>query len=321
MDLLKAALLGTGVLGALYVALSPKVAMRLYNAQLFNPFKFPEGEYQIDQVSGITKEDIFFTSLNGTKLHGWFFRNPEAKLTVLFHHGNGGNLSGRMGLVSMLLDLGLSVFIYDFQGYGLSDGSPSIEKILQDGEASYRYLTEKEGLKPEQILNYGESLGTAVASHVSSKFPALGLVLQSGFASLRLIGSQRLPLLKIYPQSMFPKLCLDTLSIVKSLELPLLIIHGTNDGTVPYSHAEVLFSNAQGPKKLITLSNANHIDLKETDEAAYKAAMKGFIEELLSQKTEAKNLIKGMAQGASPKKSKATEPKTGAEPELLASGK
>lgn len=321
MDLLKAALLGTGVAGALYLALSPKVAMRLYNSQLFNPFKFPEGEYQIDQVSGIAKEDVFFTSLNGTKLHGWFFRNPQAKLTVLFHHGNGGNLSGRMGLVSMLLELGLSVFIYDFQGYGLSDGSPSIEKILQDGEASYNYLIEKEGLKPEQIVIYGESLGTAVASHVASKFPALGLVLQSGFASLRLIGSQRLPLLKIYPQSMFPKLCLDTLSIVQSLQMPLLIIHGINDGTVPYSHAEVLFNGAMAPKKLITLSNANHIDLKETDEEAYKAAIKGFIEELQSQKTEAQNFIKGMSQEVSTKKSRANEAKSGSKPELSALGK
>jgi fermentation-respiration switch protein FrsA (DUF1100 family) len=260
LGLTKSPLTGVAALGALYLALSPRVAHPLYRHILFHPDKYPVGEYHVDKVVDVPKKDVFFPSLNGKILHGWYFIKPGAKKTLLFHHGNGGNLTTRLGLIEMMLESGASVLAYDYQGYGRSEGIPSVRNICEDAVAAYNYLTDVAELDPDEIVIYGESLGTGVASYLSQIVPSAGLILQSGFLSLQRIGSEHLPPLKAYPSWLFPQPNLDNLAVVKQNHPPLLIIHGFKDVTVPFAHAEELYKHALEPKALVRLENTDHID-------------------------------------------------------------
>ena len=179
---------GAVTLGAIYLGLAPRVATPLYRSMLFHPDRYPAGNYDLDSIEGISRKDVFFTSADGTRIHGWYFALPGAGKTILFHHGNAGNVSSRAPLIRLLLLAGASVLIYDYRGYGLSEGIPSVKGICDDGCAAFDYLTEVEGVNHDEIINYGESLGCAVACQVCTVRRGCALILQSGFSSLRKIG-------------------------------------------------------------------------------------------------------------------------------------
>lgn len=283
MNLLtKTPLAGVAALGALYLVLSPRVAVPVYKPVLFKPDKYPNGEYHIESLTGIKREDVFFPSTNGKTLHGWFFETPGADKTILFSHGNGGNLATRTGLVSALLETGASVFIYDYQGYGRSEGSPNVKRICQDGLSAYRFLTKEVGLDSRDIVNYGESLGSGVASYLARQVPTAALVLQSGFCSLARIGKEHVPLLHMYPDWLFPQPELNNLKTVTGKHQPLLIIHGMNDETVPFAHGQELFAEASEPKRFAVLPNAGHINMFDIDRQLYVNAVREFLHSLNS---------------------------------------
>src|SRR5262249_20139555 len=157
-----------------------RVALPFYNTMIFYPDKFPGGLYHVSTVDGIKAKDVYFPSSNGKRLHGWFFRRSDPGPTVLISHGNAGNLSDRSGLCDLVLRAGASVVVYDYQGYGRSEGSPSLKGILDDGLAAYKYLVEQEKVPPQDIVLLGESLGSVVAAHVADTQPCRGVIMQSG---------------------------------------------------------------------------------------------------------------------------------------------
>jgi fermentation-respiration switch protein FrsA (DUF1100 family) len=280
MNLIRIPLTTAAALGAIYLAFSPRINIPLYSKLLFHPDKYPIGDYHVDMMSDVKRRDVYFPSSNGRTLHGWFFQNPNATKTILFHHGNGGNLTTRMGLVSVLLQAGASVLIYDYQGYGRSEGQPSVRKICEDGVAAYKYLVEKAEINPDNIINYGESLGSGVASYLSTVVPTGALVLQSGFESLRRIGGEHVPPLRAYPSWLYPQPLLDNVCVVKKKHPPLLIIHGMKDGTVPFAHAEQVFEHATEPKKFVRLPNSDHIDLYLQDPDLFRESVREFLQSL-----------------------------------------
>src|SRR5262249_49557339 len=154
-----------------YILFSPRVALPFYNAMIFYPDKYPGGQYNVHDIEGIKPEDVYFSSANSKRLHGWLFRRTGGSPTVLISHGNAGNLSDRVGLCQLMLKSGASVMVYDYQGYGRSEGSPSLQGILDDGLAAYKYLIEKEHVPASQIVLLGESLGSVVAAHVANSNP------------------------------------------------------------------------------------------------------------------------------------------------------
>lgn len=270
--------LGLPALAALglYVALSPRLAIPLYTPRLFQPEKTLVDE-PFQCLEDIAPRDVNFLSSNGKQLHGWHFKQPGATKTILWHHGNSGNISHRAAGISLLLKSRASVFIYDYQGFGRSEGTPSIQGICDDGKAALKHLLTEETLKENQIVHYGESLGSAVACRVAAGSMAAGLILQSAFSSLRRIGQEILPFVRIYPSWLFPQPDLNNVAIVRKNHPPLLIIHGLKDDYVSYAHSEYLYKMATGPKTLVGLPQASHSNIAETDPERFLEAVKTFL--------------------------------------------
>ncbi|HEY9867785.1 MAG TPA: alpha/beta hydrolase [Candidatus Obscuribacterales bacterium] len=267
-------------LGALYVALSPRVFVSLYGSMLFKPDRFPAGNYECDSLNGLTRKEVFFPAPDGRQLHGWLFRREDTRWVILFNHGNAGNLTYRLGLVKLLIEAGGSVFLYDYRGYGLSEGSPSLKSVCEDGLAAYDYLVTEQQFAPEDVVIYGESLGCGVACHTSRYRGSAGLILQSAFTSLSRIGKHVLPLLRIYPEWLFPRPELNNLVALQGRHPPLLIFHGKLDTLVPFSHAEELYAQASEPKTLVPLPTTGHNDISGTEPELFKASLSKFLRSL-----------------------------------------
>ncbi|MBU6451958.1 MAG: alpha/beta hydrolase [Cyanobacteria bacterium REEB67] len=259
-----------------YIALSPRLGRRLYRSLLFHPSPYDEDlEEDPPVVSGIKAEEFFFTTGSeyapAEKLHAWYFKNsasikgenaPRPK-TILLSHGNSGNLVIRLSLIQLLLSCGVSVFVYDYRGFGKSSGKPSVEGICQDAVSAYDFLTGNEtlGVSATEVVLYGESLGGALSSWLSGRRAVEGLILQSGFSSLKDIAARHVPFLGIYPDWLFGAEHLDSIRVVKGDHPPLLVIHGKLDQVVPYSHGELVYGAATRTKSMLTIGHAAHGDL------------------------------------------------------------
>jgi uncharacterized protein len=274
----KIAVGSASLLAALYVGCSPRVAPALYMSRLFRPTKYPEGEWEVEHLEGISRQDVHFFAADGSRLHGWFMHQPEAEYVVLFSHGNRGNLTGRLNIVTLLLRSNVSVLLYDYRGYGKSEGKPSVAGVCQDGIAAFDYLIREKGYKASQILLYGESLGTAIASEIAAARPCAGIILQSGFTSLRDIGAEHFPVTKVYPRFLFPEHLLDNLAHVENNKRPLLIIHGHKDKVVPFKHAQMIYERAAEPKVFVELPECAHNDIWSVSPDVFVNAINGFLE-------------------------------------------
>lgn len=271
-----------GLLAVLYLAFSPRIFHSFYSRRLFHPWKYPVGDWDVEHLEGIAREDVYFKANDGSKLHGWFFQRPNSRYVVLFSHGNTGNLTGtnRLPLVNLLLKAGVSVFIYDYRGYGRSEGAPTVRGICEDGVAAFDYLARERGYVPDNIILYGESLGTAVASEIAAERHCAAIILQSGFTSLREIGQHHVPVTRIYPSFMYPPPLLDTVRRMSVDRRPLLIIHGQKDQVVPYSHAQEIFNNAAEPKMIVDLPECSHSDIGHLAPEVFVSSVKAFLASL-----------------------------------------
>lgn len=266
-----------------YLALMPRLAMPLYNAIIFHP------QAELDDLSSEIKKvenychcqfsDVYFKAPDGENLHGWCFAIPGATKTILFSHGNGGNIQNRLALCPLLLKTGCSVFLYDYEGYGKSS-PPSLPAICQDGVAAFDYLVQNRHLRPADIVLYGESIGCGVTSELSRERQSGGIILQSPFTSMRDCACDKLPLLRLYPACSFPPPLLDNLQIMRSTHAPLLIIHGMKDSILPYNCSERIAAQAKEPITLVLLPNAGHNDIYSQDLQLTFSAVEKFIAHL-----------------------------------------
>lgn len=241
--------------GCFYALLCPVVGASVYNHLLFFPDRGDNG-YDTRAVRGVAKEDVFIPSANGKILHGCFFKLNDRSKVALVSHGNAGNLAYRFDLADSLLACGLSVLLYDYQGYGKSEGEPGVEAICQDGEAAFEYLRDKKHYSPDNIVLYGESLGCAVTCHIAGHSHCAAMILQSGFSSLPNIAREKFLFLKLYPDLLFPQPRLDNLAVVRLAHPPLLLLHGEDDPVIPASHARLMYEQACQPKQLVVLKSA-----------------------------------------------------------------
>lgn len=229
-----------------------------FDACILRPVRYPQGNYAVKEVDGVTYEDVFFPSLNGNILHGWYFKKPGALKTVLLSHGIGGNVSSRVDLIHIFLQADTNVFIYDYQGYGRSGGSASLQNVVADGQAAYDYLTESRKIEPDEIILAGESLGTGVTCSLSQKVKAAAMILQSPFSSLAKRCVEVVPFLKAGRDWLQPTSNLANDQVLSRPHPPVLIVHGELDTTVPLSHALTLYNEAVGPKELCVIDGAGH---------------------------------------------------------------
>lgn len=211
--------------------------------------------------------DHYFKAVDGSVLHGWYFKKPGATRVVLFHHGNAGNINYRLCAADCLLRNDVSVFLYDYRQYGKSTGKKTVAGLVPDGLAAYDYLTGQLGVDPQWIVNYGESIGTGVATSISTQRPSCGLILQSAIGSLPMMGHQHMnfvkgvPLLVLVPDVFFPDPRFNNVEQIKDVHVPLLMVHGLSDNIAPYHHSELVFANANQPKTLVALPGCGHNDI------------------------------------------------------------
>jgi fermentation-respiration switch protein FrsA (DUF1100 family) len=203
-------------------------------------------------------EDVTFTTADGIRLNGWFFpadtNAAGSRRVFLLCHGNAGNISHRLQACRVLLDAGAGVFVYDYRGYGRSEGRPSEEGTYLDAQAACAWLMSK-GFTRENMIAFGESLGGAVAAEAALRERLGGLVLQSTFTSIPDIGAELFPWL---PVRWISTIRYDTRAKLPRIHAPVLILHSRVDGLIGFHHGERNFAAANEPKMFRELKGGHN---------------------------------------------------------------
>jgi fermentation-respiration switch protein FrsA (DUF1100 family) len=199
-------------------------------------------------------EDVYFRADDGVELNGWYFpadtNSTYSSLAVLLCHGNAGNISHRLEMAQALLSTGVSVFLFDYRGYGRSKGRPSEMGTYRDGEAAFHWL-ERKGFAGKDIVAYGESLGGGVAAELATRVVIGGLILQSTFTSVPDIGAELFPWL---PVRLLAKIKYDTIRKLPRVKAPVLVMHSRADTYIGYRHGQRNFAAANEPKLFCELA-------------------------------------------------------------------
>lgn len=198
--------------------------------------------------------DIYFKSQDKVMLNGWFFKNPRAKSTIIFAHGNAGNMSDRLFKIKFFYDLGLSVFIFDYRGYGKSDGRPTEEGVYLDAQAAYDYLQSRGDVNMKNIILYGASLGGAVVIDLATRRSAAMLVVESSITDAKDMAKIFYPFVPTFLLS----LKFNSIDKVRSLAVPKLFIHSPDDEVVPYWVGQKLFEAAAPPKEFLKVHGGHN---------------------------------------------------------------
>lgn len=256
---------------------------------IYYPAKYPEGDWQIEAFAREGEivpeiEDSYFQASDGVKLHGWFcspqrkvhgaFERAPSVMTLLWFHGNAGNISHRYDMLRALIKLPAQIFIIDYRGYGKSEGAPSEEGLYLDARAAWDYLTVERGIAPRRIIIFGKSLGGAAAIDLAGKVEAAGLIVQSSFTSAADMASQIMPFI---PRALI-KTKMDSISKIASIRCAKLFIHSPVDEVVPYELGRRLFEAAPEPKQFYEVKGANHNDTWIVGGKDYFEALRAFVE-------------------------------------------
>ena len=244
---------------------------------IYHPYKYPEGNWS--PSSGLVfREDVHFIADDGVRLHGWYVSSTGAKATLLWFHGNAGNITHRLDNIEMLKPLNLDIFIFAYRGYGKSEGEPNEEGIYLDSQAAYDWLVKVKKIIPQKIILFGRSLGGVCAVEVASKNPAAGIILESTFPSA---GKMARTIFPVLPLGWAIKSRFDAIGKVPNLKLPKLFLHGTRDEIVPYKLGRQLFSAAAEPKIFYDIQGAGHNDTFLVGGAGYFNAIEKFIKSII----------------------------------------
>ena len=202
-------------------------------------------------------EDVWFNAKDGTRLHGWYFSGfvPNAP-TIIYFHGNGGNITNIGWLGQALAQRGFSVLLFDYRGYGLSGGTAADETDLYlDGEAAFDFVVNEK--RAERIVLYGQSLGTAIATETATRKRAGALILESGFSSASSLANTALPWLPRFLHSV-GRNRFESAQKLKRISIPVLVSHGDPDPVIPLAEGRALFAAANEPKKLLIVPGGGH---------------------------------------------------------------
>ncbi len=204
---------------------------------------------------GLPYEDVNFDTRDGLRLHGWYIPAQGASHTVLFFHGNAGNISHRLESLAIFHRLGLNTFIIDYRGYGNSQGSPDEHGTYQDALAAWEHLRRQKQIKPGDIILFGRSLGGAVAAWLATQVNPRGLILESTFTSLPDLGADHYWFL---PVRWLSRYHYDTQARLTALSVPVLIVHSRDDRIVSFHHAQNLYAAANPPKRFLELRGGHN---------------------------------------------------------------
>jgi uncharacterized protein len=225
---------------------------------------------------GLSFEDVYIKTEDDVTLNGWFVAYPGASTTLLWFHGNGGNIGHRSQHLKLLHDkLKIHIFIFDYRGYGKSAGKPSEEGTYKDGVAALEHLRSRQDVEPKRIVLFGQSLGAAVATEIAVRHPGLALILEAPFTSIRDMARIAAPWL---PIGSFLRTKYDNLEKIKKIRAPILVLHGDFDDVVPFDQGKRIFAAAPEPKEFYTIQGSRHNDTYIIGGEAYFKALKDFID-------------------------------------------
>lgn len=199
---------------------------------------------------GLVYEDVFLDTEDGVRLHGWYIPRHGSKQALLFFHGNAGNISHRGASVEIFHRLGLNVFIFDYRGYGKSEGKPDEKGLYKDARAAWRYLSKERGFGQEEIILFGRSLGGAVAAELATEIQPGGLILESTFSSAKDVANAVFPVLS---RLIFLRYDFDTAAHVRRVACPVLVLHSPDDEIIPFRLGEKVFQAANEPKSFVKM--------------------------------------------------------------------
>ena len=225
---------------------------------------------------GLSYEQVVLHTPDGQALSAWYIPSDPQARTVLFCHGNAGNISHRLDTLMMFNELGLNCLIVDYRGYGQSTGKPTEKGTFVDIKTGWDWLIENKGASPERIILFGRSLGGSVAANVAKDVGPGALVLESTFTSYDDMASNLYPFL---PVRWFTKYNYNTLAAVKAVHCPVLVIHSPDDEIVPYKFGQQLFAAANEPKRFAELKGT-HNDGFYTNTGLYKKIWRNWLTQL-----------------------------------------
>jgi alpha-beta hydrolase superfamily lysophospholipase len=266
-------LIGAGTIVAL------DVARRIFRmTQLFNPTRHPISTWNPEDY-GIPRDDceeVWIETDDGELLYAWYLRAKKPVASALYCHGNTGNLTNPAHLMRHLLDSGINILLFDYRGYGRSTGTATMSGVIDDTLAAARH---HEQIRPKNLptILYGFSLGGAIAAQVMPRHPFDGLILQSTFTSLTDVAKIAFPRL---PMHLVSGTGFDTLRAIRDFNVPLLVLHGTEDPACPCWMADALYAACGSSKKILRVNGGLHKDLWERDTTAMLDAVRTFAREL-----------------------------------------
>lgn len=238
---------------------------------------FPDPHLHLTPArAGLEFEEVTFPAADGTLLHGWFVPGAPNRPTVLFFHGNAGNISHRVENLVQLHRQGYSTLIFDYRGYGRSRGEPSEPGLYADGRGALDWLKSR-GTGPDTTIYFGRSLGAAVALQLALEEPPAAVILESAFTSLAAMGREHYPILYTLLGWLVPARY-DNAAKIGQLDAPLLLIHGSADTIVPVRMGRRLFELAPEPKRLYLIENADHNDAYFLGDGDYWQAWRDFLQ-------------------------------------------
>lgn len=240
---------------------------------------YPDAEIvALPEQFGLDYEDLRLRSSDGVTIHAWYVTpppDPPPRAYLLFSHGNAGNMSGRLALTDGLVQRGYAVMMYDYRGYGQSDGEPTVPGLYADGEAALAALLDRAG-GPDRVFLFGRSLGGGVTWELALRHPELaGVITDCTFTSVPDMAGRMFPLSLFSAMVRYP---MDNRRKVSQVTLPKLLLHGTDDEVIPFEMGEELGARAQAPVTFVPLPGAMHNDTYAADPDLYYGAIDEFVE-------------------------------------------
>lgn len=224
--------------------------------------------------SGLPLEEVWFQASDGVKLFGWFVEAPGSPAVMIWCHGNAGNISHRLDNIAEWHRRGLSLLIFDYRGYGRSDGRPSEDGLYRDAQAAYQFLTQQRGVPPERLIIFGRSLGAAVAGELAATQPAARLILESPFPSVE-------AMVKVHygplPMHLLLRARFHLLPRLQKVRIPILVVHGDRDSIVPLPLGRQVYDAAPEPKAFYLIPGADHNDTYVVGGEPYFTRLLSFI--------------------------------------------
>lgn len=264
LSLFQKHLLYIGRLAVLFYLLILMGTYLFLNALMFHPPPLRSSE-------PFKRQLIELPSNDGNQISALHLKAAGNAKTLLYSHGNGEDIWDRSSMLSLYQENGYSVLAYDYPGYGLSSGRPSERSVYAAAEAAWLYLTQEAGVAPEDIILYGRSIGSGPSCYLAWKYPAGGLVIESGFTSVTRVVTR----IKLLPFDAFPNI-----RRISKIQCPVLFFHGERDEVVPFSHAQQMYERANDPKYCYWVPGGDHANLEGCAGEAYWESLEKFVQTL-----------------------------------------